>query len=387
MNRACADERCALILAPHGRDASLAQAILGEAGLAAEICPDLDGLCRELARGAELAVVAEEALATADLHGLSAWLGAQPPWSDFPFVLLTQRGGGLERNPAARRYLDVLGNVTFGLQAGGMSSADAAQRAGSALELVGLQGLERRATSALSGGQQQRVALARALALQPSVLLLDEPLSNLDVQLRRQVRDEIRSLQRRLGITMAYVTHDESEALALADFIVVMNDGRLLQTGTPREVYERPANEMVAAFLGDAEVFDAAIGDDGSLMLGPLRLALTARADTPVRVMVRPEAWRVQPAGREGLAGRMSRCAYLGSHVEYHVDTELGLVLVKSAHAQALHQPGAPVSLTLATRGVMVWTAQARSPDTPAVSVPCHPEQPAPEAVLLQGEK
>jgi iron(III) transport system ATP-binding protein len=282
-------------------------------------------------------------------------------------------------------HLDVLGNVTFGLQASGMSSAEAAQRAGSALELVGLQGLEARATSALSGGQQQRVALARALALQPSVLLLDEPLSNLDVQLRRQVRDEIRSLQRRLGITMAYVTHDESEALALADFIVVMNDGRLLQTGTPREVYERPANDMVAAFLGDAEVFDATIGDDGSLMLGPLRLALSARSDTPVRVMVRPEAWRIRPASREGLAGRMSRCAYLGSHVEYHVDTELGLVLVKSSHAQALHQPGAPVSLTLASRGVMVWTAT--SPDTPAVSVSCHPEQSAPEAVLLQGEK
>ena len=113
MNRACADERCALILAPHGRDASLAQAILGEAGLAAEICPDLDGLCRELARGAELAVVAEEALATADLHGLSAWLGAQPPWSDFPFVLLTRRTGDLERNPAALRLMSVLGNVAF----------------------------------------------------------------------------------------------------------------------------------------------------------------------------------------------------------------------------------------------------------------------------------
>jgi PAS domain S-box-containing protein len=113
LNRACADERCALILAPHGRDASLAQAILGEAGLAAEICPDLDGLCRELARGAELAVVAEEALATADLHGLSAWLGAQPPWSDFPFVLLTRRTGDLERNPAALRLMSVLGNVAF----------------------------------------------------------------------------------------------------------------------------------------------------------------------------------------------------------------------------------------------------------------------------------
>jgi hypothetical protein len=113
MNRACADERRALILVAHGRDAPLAQAILGEAGLATAICPDLDGLCRELARGAGLAVVAEEALATADLHGLSAWLGAQPPWSDLPFVLLTRRAGTLERNPAALRLMSVLGNVSF----------------------------------------------------------------------------------------------------------------------------------------------------------------------------------------------------------------------------------------------------------------------------------
>ena len=135
---------------------------------------------------------------------------------------------------------------------------------------VGLVGLDERLPSELSGGQQQRVALARALVLEPAVLLFDEPLSNLDARLRRSMREEIRGLQQRLGLTVAYVTHDQEEAMAVSDQIIVMDRGRIAQAGTPRELYERPRSEFVAGFMGEAVLFDAVALGDGTVRLGPL---------------------------------------------------------------------------------------------------------------------
>ena len=172
------------------------------------------------------------------------------------------------------------------------------------MDNVGLAGYDARLPSELSGGQQQRVALARALVLEPRVLLFDEPLSNLDARLRRSMREEIRALQQRLQLTVAYVTHDQSEALAVSDQIIVMDVGRIAQRGTPQELYERPASEFVAGFMGEAMLFDGQALADGRVQLGPLMLAAAARrwrrARCGWRCGPRPGAWR---AGRWRLAG------------------------------------------------------------------------------------
>jgi iron(III) transport system ATP-binding protein len=268
-------------------------------------------------------------------------------------------------------HLDVIGNVGYGLRMSGAAAAEAESRAQAMLDLVGLRGLERRIVSELSGGQQQRVALARALAVEPAVVLLDEPLSNLDDRLRRSMREEIRTLQQRLGLTVAYVTHDETEAMAVSDQVVVINEGRVQQVGSPHEVYEHPASEFVARFMGDAAIFELVPDAQGRLALGVLPLPLAVPPGTAqARVMVRPEAWRLHPVGGPGLPGRVLRRAYLGHGAEYTIDTDLGELLVTTTHAEVLHQPGAPVSLGLGPHGVSVL---GRPPAPPATS---HGSQP-----------
>ena len=167
-------------------------------------------------------------------------------------------------------HMNVIANVAYGLDVGGMRRAQARERARATMAIVGLVDLDERLPSELSGGQQQRVALARALVLEPAVLLFDEPLSNLDARLRRSMREEIRGLQQRLGLTVAYVTHDQEEAMAVSDRIIVMDRGRIAQTGTPRELYERPRSEFVAGFMGEAVLFEALALPDGTLRLGPI---------------------------------------------------------------------------------------------------------------------
>src|SRR5580693_5854419 len=149
-------------------------------------------------------------------------------------------------------HMSVLENVCYGLRRSGLARDEAIRRAREGLETVGLAGYDERQPSELSGGQQQRVAVARALVLKPSVLLFDEPLSNLDARLRRQMREEIRELQQRLGLTVVYVTHDQQEAMAVSDRIIVMNAGRIEQQGSPRELYERPATPFLARFMGES---------------------------------------------------------------------------------------------------------------------------------------
>src|SRR5687767_11739549 len=200
-------------------------------------------------------------------------------------------------------HMDVLENVSYGLRMSGVAKEVARRRAGDALRNVGLVDFEHRLPSELSGGQQQRVALARALVLEPAVLLFDEPLSNLDARLRREMREEIRALQQRLQLTVAYVTHDQSEALAVSDQIIVMHQGHIAQQGAPQEIYESPQNEFVAGFIGDAMLFSGEAGHDGWVSLGPLRfMPRQSRKAGPVKVAVRPEAWLIERDG-SGLAG------------------------------------------------------------------------------------
>jgi len=251
-------------------------------------------------------------------------------------------------------HLNVRDNVRYGLAVTGVAKDAAATRAGAAMALVGLEGYEMRLPSELSGGQQQRVALARALVLEPSVLLFDEPLSNLDARLRRSMREEIRALQQRLGLTVAYVTHDQAEALAVSDRIVVVEAGRIAQQGTPRELYERPANAFVAAFMGEATLFDGAAGADGTVQVGPLVLR-PARAGPAgaVKVAVRPQSWRVQAAGAGDLDATLRQCTYLGDVLELTFDTTIGAVFVVTPDVEPPCAVGGRASLAL--RPDAVW--------------------------------
>jgi iron(III) transport system ATP-binding protein len=254
-------------------------------------------------------------------------------------------------------HMNVVENVMYGLRMSGQAREAARCRAVESLATVGLVGFDERLPSELSGGQQQRVALARALVLEPAVLLFDEPLSNLDCRLRREMRDEIRTLQQRLGLTVAYVTHDQSEALAVSDQIIVMDHGVIAQSGTPQQLYERPQTEFVAGFMGEAMLFPGLVNGAAEVQLGPLRFPL--RGSTPegkARIAVRPEAWQVGPPG-SGMAARLAKAAYLGSSYEYTFETELGPVFVLSADLERALAPGTDVGLSLAQHGVSVVSA------------------------------
>jgi iron(III) transport system ATP-binding protein len=258
-------------------------------------------------------------------------------------------------------HLNVEGNVAFGLISGGLSRREARDRSATALATVGLAGLGDRLPSELSGGQQQRVALARALVLEPEVLLLDEPLSNLDARLRRTMRDEIRALQRRLEITVVYVTHDQSEALAVSDKIVVMKAAEVVQVGTPRELYLEPANLFVATFIGEASHLKGTIESiehgHAVLSLGnaELRIPHHGAATGPVDVVVRPEAVRMESADiANTLAGIIQTATYMGSHVEYTVDTPAGSIFAIVPGAKSICRPGSNVGLLLADQGVII---------------------------------
>ena len=256
-------------------------------------------------------------------------------------------------------HMNVLENVGYGLMVTGVGREERARRAREAMALVGLSGYEERLPSELSGGQQQRVAVARSLVLEPSVLLFDEPLSNLDARLRRSMREEIRALQQRLKLTVAYVTHDQSEALAVSDQIIVMDAGRIAQAGSPRELYESPACEFVAGFMGEAMLFDAEVLAQGLVQLGPLRWQ-PGRALAPgrVKVAVRPEAWRVDavasPPAESHLTGRLAKRAYLGGSLELTFETALGEIFVVSPAVEQGWRLGDELALTLAERGVSV---------------------------------
>ena len=255
-------------------------------------------------------------------------------------------------------HMNVIANVSYGLAVSGVSKTETASRAKAAMDSVGLTGYEQRLPSELSGGQQQRVAVARSLVLEPRVLLFDEPLSNLDARLRRSMREEIRALQQRLKLTVAYVTHDQSEALAVSDQIVIMNAGLIAQAGTPQQLYEEPASEFVAGFMGEAMLFAATSDAHGRVQLGPLTLqSRRSLAAGAVKVAVRPEAWQIGAPGDPGLAGTLVKCSYLGSIQELTVATDLGEIFAVSPDVARTWRIEDAMSLTLSERGVSVVAA------------------------------
>ncbi|GGP61848.1 ABC transporter ATP-binding protein [Streptomyces melanogenes] len=221
---------------------------------------------------------------------------------------------------------DVAGNVSFGLRMRGVPRARQAERVEELLELVGLPGAGRRAVAALSGGEQQRVALARALAPSPRLLMLDEPLGQLDRTLRERLVVELRSLFGRLGTTVLAVTHDQGEAFALADRVVVMRDGRIAQTGTPLEVWQRPASEFVARFLGFENVVPGVVsGVVASTEWGAVPVP-SGSAQGAVRLLIRPAGVRLLPAG-EGLPCEVVSRTFRGNHVALRLRPRSGPVL------------------------------------------------------------
>jgi spermidine/putrescine transport system ATP-binding protein len=241
-------------------------------------------------------------------------------------------------------HMDVAQNVGYGLRQKKVGRTEEQRRASEALALVRLGGYERRRTWELSGGQQQRVALARALVNTPTVLLLDEPLRALDLKLRKEMQLELKALQREVGITFVYVTHDQEEALTMSDVIVVMRDGRIQQMGDPAELYERPVNRFVADFIGTSNFIKASVVTaDGTSRRATVRTSrgltmdgtVTASGTTPtagaeVIVAVRPERLEVVPAATDGsdatgwtvVPGRIQQGTYLGDQTEYRIDTE-----------------------------------------------------------------
>ncbi len=226
-------------------------------------------------------------------------------------------------------HLNVFENVAYGLRVRHLGGAMLRDRVVRALELVGLSGLEGVAPSQLSGGQQQRVALARALVLEPSLLLFDEPLSNLDAKLREQMRLEIRALQQRLGITAVYVTHDQAEAMTLSDRIAIMRAGRIEQVASPRDVYEAPATRFVADFIGRAAFVPArALAAAGGLIDVELfgyrvrvKAAESISAGAPVDVLVRPEALTLSAEG-DGARGVVTQATFLAGSAQYVVQIQ-----------------------------------------------------------------
>ena len=259
-------------------------------------------------------------------------------------------------------HMSVLENVCYGLRRSGVARDQAIVRAREGLATVGLTGYDERQPSELSGGQQQRVAVARALVLKPSVLLFDEPLSNLDARLRRQMREEIRELQQWLGLTVVYVTHDQQEAMAVSDRIIVMNAGRIEQQGTPRDLYERPATPFLARFMGESNPAHGQVRRLGPglilIRLGEAEIAIanTSAADGDANVAVRPEAITVEtaPGPNGALPGTIAKASYLGTHMEYSIDTAAGALFATCPRVERPLAPGDKVALVLAPRGVIV---------------------------------
>jgi putative spermidine/putrescine transport system ATP-binding protein len=276
---------------------------------------------------------------------------------DVTYVPSAQRNVGLVfQSYALFPHLSVYENVAFPLRIRRLSQAVIARQVDEALERVRLGDLKTRRPSQLSGGQQQRVAIARAIAFKPSVLLLDEPLAALDRKLREEVRLELRHLQRDLGITTVLVTHDQDEAMSMADEIVVMAQGSIQQIDTPRQAYRRPANNFVANFLGIANIFEGRLQSEGDkrhiLIDGGERIAMSADAAADsgvgrVQGMLRPEQiWMTKTDAPGAVRARVDELIFLGESIRYLLTSEGGLSLtVQAANPKVAHQEGDLVGL------------------------------------------
>jgi iron(III) transport system ATP-binding protein len=270
-------------------------------------------------------------------------------------------------------HMTVLENVAYGPRVQGTAVREAAARAEAALATVGLANMGARLPSELSGGQQQRVAVARALVLEPGVLLFDEPLSNLDAKLRRQMREEIRALQQRLSLTVVYVTHDQSEAMAVSDRIIVMNKAVIAEEGPPQALYDEPQTRFVASFMGEANAVSGSLTrrseTHADVQIGDqvLRLAHRGHANGSVNLAVRPEAMALVLLDREdgtpqgtpspeaiATRGVVASAAFLGNLIEYTVETPLGTLFLVSPPTTRSAPLGADVAIAFKPHGVIV---------------------------------
>ena len=269
-----------------------------------------------------------------------------PPWS--------RNVGMVLQSYALWPHMTVMKNVAFGLERRKFSRAEIDRKVREALDLVGLSAYGDRRPAQLSGGQQQRVALARTLVIEPEVLLLDEPLSNLDARLRVEMRSELRRLQRKLGLTAIYVTHDQEEANAIADRIAVLDQGRVQQIGAPLDLYDWPANRFVATFLGTANLIDGQIEADGRFVgADGLSLAGMAAPTGPACISIRPQDVVVARAG-EGIAATVAEREFLGGFTRYRMQVRSHVIVVDVAHRRgaAPHAVGSRVGLAIDPRQV-----------------------------------
>lgn len=283
--------------------------------------------------------------------------------------------GMLFQNYALFPHMNVAANVGYGLRMRGVAKAEMARRVGEAMALVKLTGFEDRKPRQLSGGQQQRVALARALVIRPKVLLLDEPFSALDKNLRASMQIELKEIQRELGVTTIFVTHDQSEALSLSDRIAVLSEGRIRQVGTPDEIYRHPLDPFVASFVGDVNVFRARLerveGSTATVRVGQSQIMLSPKAVRDVApgaaldLYVRPEDVRAAALGEAATCtGTVTAHIYQGGYVDLHLEAseaKSGRLLIRLAgHDAATRWPvGARVPVAINSADAVAFPASA----------------------------
>lgn len=264
-------------------------------------------------------------------------------------------------------HLNVGQNIAFGLEERKVPKAEIKKRVAEALEMVRLAGYGERSIDQMSGGQQQRVSLARALVVKPRCLLLDEPLSNLDAQLRVEMRREIRRIVKENGLTGIYVTHDQEEALAMADRMAVLSCGKIGQVGTPEEVYRKPVSAYVAGFIGETNLVEGEVMEmhdgfcfvkvNGAALVGRVTVdSWQAKAGDAATVSIRPEAWRLHKEGGENeMAGRIVERSYLGQRIEYFIETAIGRQQVVEMNPHLIHETGDEVVLHAIHGDVVVF--------------------------------
>ena len=258
-------------------------------------------------------------------------------------------------------HMSVIENVSYGLKMINIEKKDYIEKSLETLKLVNLEGYENRMPSELSGGQQQRVAVARAIVLEPKVLLFDEPLSNLDAKLRRQVREDIREIQQKLGVTTIYVTHDQEEALAISDKVIVMNNAVIAQEGSPKNLYNFPKNRFVANFIGDANVVEAKINNKNSnsydLKIAEMNIKVNSdvELDGNVSIALRPEKIFINREKNENcIHATIKNASFVGNSYQYILNSEAGKLYVVSGETNNIFKVGEKVFLSINDQDVII---------------------------------
>ena len=265
-------------------------------------------------------------------------------------------------------HINVFDNVAYGLKIRKLPKEEIHERVMNILKLVEMEGMESRMTNQLSGGQQQRVALARALVIEPSVLLFDEPLSNLDAKLRVEMREVIKEIQNKLGITTVYVTHDQEEAMAVSDRIAVMNQGVIQQIGTPRNLYQRPSNLFVATFIGRTNVLkvEASLKADGQrgitfsdgYYVTMDSMVRGVEDKTPLTVSIRPEEFEIVPEDQEGIGATVEYSTFLGLNTHYFVNLDSGerVEIIQESRIDDILDKGSRIRLQVKKEKINLFT-------------------------------